>query len=75
MGSKPKSAEVRAKFSLHGRAGAEQRRDGYRAARADRLAALRTCRPRPGKLADDLTSRRHVEQKLRLRCSKLTLHL
>jgi transposase, IS30 family len=30
---------------------------------------LRTCRPRPGKLADDPTLRRYVEEKLRLRWS------
>jgi hypothetical protein len=39
------------------------------AARADRLAVLRTSRPRVGKLADDPTLRRHVEEKLRLRWS------
>jgi transposase, IS30 family len=43
--------------------------NGYRAARADRLAVLRTSRPRPGKLADDPTLRRYVEEKLRLRWS------
>jgi IS30 family transposase len=39
---------------------------GYRAARADRLAVQRTCRARPGKLAEDPTLRRYVEEKLRL---------
>lgn len=43
--------------------------NGYRAARADRLAALRTTRPRPGKLADAPTLRSYVEDKLRLRWS------
>ena len=43
--------------------------NGYRAARADRLAVLRTSRPRPGKLADDPTLRRYVEERLRLRWS------
>jgi IS30 family transposase len=43
--------------------------NGYRAARADRLAVLRTSRPRPGKLADDPILRRYVEDKLRLRWS------
>jgi IS30 family transposase len=43
--------------------------NGYRGARADRIAVLRTARPRPGKLADDPTLRRYVEDKLRLRCS------
>jgi transposase, IS30 family len=42
--------------------------NGYRAARADRLAVLRTARPRP-KLAEDPILRRHVEEKLRLRWS------
>jgi|SRR5215217_5195114 len=43
--------------------------NGYRAARADRLAVLRTSRSRPGKLAEDPTLRRYVEDKLRLRWS------
>ena len=41
----------------------------YRTARADQLAVLRTCRPQPGKLAEDPTLRRYVEEKLRLRWS------
>lgn len=40
--------------------------NGYRAARADRIAVLRTGRPRPGKLAEDPLLRRYVEDKLRL---------
>ena len=40
--------------------------NGYRAARADRLATLRTSRSRPGKLADDPVLRRYVEDKLAL---------
>jgi transposase, IS30 family len=40
--------------------------NGYRAARADRLATARTARPRAGKLADDPTLRRYVEDKLGL---------
>ena len=40
--------------------------NGYRAARADRLAVLRISRPRSGKLADDPRLRRYVEEKLRL---------
>jgi hypothetical protein len=43
--------------------------NGYRAARADRLAVQRMARPRPGKLAEDPTLRRYVEDKLRLRWS------
>ena len=39
---------------------------GYRAARADRLATVRTAPPRPGKLADNATLRRYVEDKLQL---------
>jgi IS30 family transposase len=38
--------------------------NGYRAARADRLATTRIARPRMGKLADDPTLRRYVEDKL-----------
>jgi IS30 family transposase len=38
--------------------------NGYRAARADRLATARIARPRAGKLADDATLRRYVEDKL-----------
>jgi IS30 family transposase len=38
--------------------------NGYRAARADRLATMRTARPRAGKLADDPALRRYVEDKL-----------
>ncbi len=38
--------------------------NGYRAARADRLATARTARPRAGKLAVDPTLRRYVEDKL-----------
>ena len=38
--------------------------NGYRAARADRLATVRIARPRAGKLADDPTLRRYVEDKL-----------
>ena len=40
--------------------------NGYRAARADRLAMQRTSRARPGKLADDPVLRRYVEDKLAL---------
>src|SRR4051794_40150372 len=40
--------------------------NGYRAARAERLATLRTARPRAGKLADDPALRRYVEEKLAL---------
>lgn len=40
--------------------------NGYRAARADRLAVARTARPRAGKLADHPVLRSHVEEKLRL---------
>lgn len=40
--------------------------NGYRAARADRLATQRTSRSRPGKLADDPVLRRYVEDKLAL---------
>jgi IS30 family transposase len=40
--------------------------NGYRAARADRLAVQRTARPRPGKLADDPVLRGYVEDKLAL---------
>jgi hypothetical protein len=40
--------------------------NGYRAARADRLATLRTARPRAGKLADDPALRSYVEAKLAL---------
>lgn len=43
--------------------------NGYRAARADRLATLRTARSRAGKLADDPVLRRYVEDKLALRWS------
>lgn len=43
--------------------------NGYRAARADRLAVARTSRARPGKLADDPVLRRYVEDKLALRWS------
>jgi transposase, IS30 family len=43
--------------------------NGYRAARADRLAVLRMTRHRPGKLAEDPTLRRYVEDRLRLRWS------
>jgi hypothetical protein len=38
--------------------------NGYRAARADRLATARIARPRAGKLADDPILRRYVEDKL-----------
>ena len=38
--------------------------NGYRAARADRLAVARTARPRAGKLADDPVLRSYVEDKL-----------
>jgi transposase, IS30 family len=38
--------------------------NGYRAARADRLATARTARPRAGKLAGDPMLRRYVEDKL-----------
>ena len=40
--------------------------NGYRAARADRLAMQRTSRARPGKLADDPVLRAYVEDKLAL---------
>jgi len=40
--------------------------NGYRAARADRLATARTARPRAGKLAADPMLRRYVEDKLAL---------
>jgi IS30 family transposase len=40
--------------------------NGYRAARADRLATARTSRSRPGKLADDPMLRAYVEAKLAL---------
>jgi acyl-CoA synthetase (AMP-forming)/AMP-acid ligase II len=40
--------------------------NGYRAARADRLAVARTARPRSGKLAADPVLRRYVEDKLAL---------
>lgn len=40
--------------------------NGYRAARADRLATLRTARSRPGKLADGPALRAYVEGKLAL---------
>lgn len=40
--------------------------NGYRAARADRLATARTARPRPGKLADQPVLREYVEGKLKL---------
>lgn len=40
--------------------------NGYRAARAERLAVARTARPRAGKLADDPVLRRYVEDKLAL---------
>lgn len=43
--------------------------DGYRAARADRLAITRTSRPRPGKRADAPELRRYVEQWLALHWS------
>lgn len=43
--------------------------NGYRAARADRLAVLRTARPRAGKLANNAVLRGYVEEKLRLRWS------
>ena len=43
--------------------------NGYRVAKADRLAVQRTAGPRQGKLADDPTQRRYVEDKLRLRWS------
>jgi IS30 family transposase len=38
--------------------------NGYRAARADRLATARTARPRPGKLAADPVLRAWVEDRL-----------
>jgi IS30 family transposase len=40
--------------------------NGYRAARAERLAVARTARPRAGKLAADPVLRRYVEDKLAL---------
>jgi transposase, IS30 family len=40
--------------------------NGYRAARADRLATARTARPRPGKLAEHPVLRGHVEDMLTL---------
>lgn len=40
--------------------------NGYRAARADRLATVRQARPRPGKLATSPVLRTYVEDKLRL---------
>jgi IS30 family transposase len=40
--------------------------NGYRAARADRLAIARTARPRAGKLAEHSQLRSYVEDKLRL---------
>jgi transposase len=43
--------------------------NGYRAARADRLATARTARPRAGKLADEPGLRLYVEDKLALRWS------
>jgi IS30 family transposase len=43
--------------------------NGYRAARADRLATARTARPRAGKLADEPGLRLYVEDKLKLRWS------
>ena len=43
--------------------------DGYRAARADRLAVARTARPLLGELAANDRLRAHVEAKLALCCS------
>lgn len=43
--------------------------NGYRAARADRLATGRTARPRAGKLAEDPRLRRYVEEHLKMRWS------
>jgi IS30 family transposase len=43
--------------------------NGYRAARADRLARVRQARPRPGKLAGHQELRRYVEGKLAMRWS------
>jgi transposase, IS30 family len=43
--------------------------DGYRSARADRVAVARTARPRAGKLADAPHLRRYVENRLAARWS------
>jgi hypothetical protein len=44
----------------------QQRTDGYRAARADRLATAHTARPRPGKLAGHSVLRGYVEDRLKM---------
>jgi transposase, IS30 family len=45
----------------------------YRAAKADQLAVLRTCRPRPGKLAEDRRCSVTWREKLRLRWPPLQI--